>query len=136
MEQKNRTGITGSKSKIFAEFFFYLGLLGALGLRLVLILTHINILYARISWYFAMITLIVFYYFRLWIENKRREIIVNGDLLEKVERNELNDEDREKVRVLLSSVMVSKLRLNFLILFLMSIVALLVEIVIDFGDLL
>jgi hypothetical protein len=121
-----------TKSKRVIEFFFCVGLFGALGLRLVLILTHVDIFYARISWYSAMVALIVFYYYRFWIENKRRKLILDNNLIEKFEKDQLSNEDKKKVIMLLNSMIISKLRLNFLILLVMTIIALITEVLIDF----
>ena len=58
------TGITGKNSKSISILFFILGLIGAIGLRLVLILSHFNFLASKISWYVAMFSLAFFYYYR------------------------------------------------------------------------
>jgi hypothetical protein len=124
--------ITGANGKWMRELFFYLGLIGAIGLRIVLILNNYNPLYSKIIWYIAMLSLTAFYYYRRWIERKRRKIIVDGDLLEKINKNNLDSTDRKKILTLLGSTIVSKQMLNLDILFLASIAALIIQMVIDF----
>ena len=57
---------------------------------------------------------------------------INVDLIEKFKSNKLDDKDKQNVNMLLNSMIVSKLRINFLILLVMTIIALTVEIFIDF----
>lgn len=133
MESSNFSEHGLTKSKWIIDLFFVIGLLGALGLRLVLILSHVDVLYAQISWYVAMVALMIFYYYRIWIENKRRKLILDNNLIQKFREDRLSDEDRKKVTTLLNSMIVSKLRINFIILWFMTVVALLAEVIIDFS---
>jgi len=124
------TGITGKNSKIISILFFILGLIGAIGLRSVLILSHFNFLASKISWYVAMLSL-AFYYYRFYIEKKRRKIITSNNLRNKLINNELTELDNDKLRVLLDSLLISKFKANTLILFILTIVALFVEIILE-----
>lgn len=124
--------ITGSNGKWLRELFFYLGLVGAIGLRIVLILNNYNPQYSKIIWYISMLALTAFYYYRRWIERRRRKIIIDSNLLEKVKSNKLDENDRDKISTLLGSTIVSKQMLNLNILSLASIAALVIQIFIDF----
>lgn len=113
------------------ELFFWFGIIGAVGLRMVLIFNHYNPLYARISWYTAMVALAGYYYYRRWIEIKRRKLIIENKLLDKTIKDKLTEKDREKVAQILGSQIVSKQMLNLNFLFIASIVALIIQIVLD-----
>lgn len=123
--------ITGEKGKWVRELFFWFGIIGAVGLRMVLIFNHYNPLYARISWYTAMVALAAYYYYRRWIEIKRRKLVIENKLLEKTIKGKLTTKDSEKVATILGSMIISKQMLNLNFLFIASIVALIIQIVID-----
>lgn len=132
MKDNQEFSITGSNGKWLRESFFYLGLVGAIGLRIVLILNNYNPQYSKIIWYISMLALTAFYYYRRWIERRRRKIIIDSNLLEKVKSNKLDENDRDKISTLLGSTIVSKQMLNLNILSLASIAALVIQIFIDF----
>lgn len=132
MDNNSEFSITGTQGKWIRELFFWLGIVGALGLRVVLILNGYNPIYAKIAWYIAMFSLTAYYFYRKWIENKRRKMILATDLLEKVKKNILTSEDRNVVSTLLGSIIVSKQILNLNILFYASIIAIFVQLIIDF----
>lgn len=132
MIKQQEFSITGSKHAWVREVFFWLGIIGAVGLRVVLIFNHYNPLYARISWYTAMVALAGYYYYRRWIEIKRRKLIIENKLLDKTIKGKLTEKDREKVAQILGSQIVSKQMLNLNFLFVASIVALIIQLVIDF----
>ena len=132
MEEEKYEGITGKKSSSMAIIFFTLGLIGALGFRAVLLLNKIDYLYASIAWYIAIISHLFFYSYRMYIEKRRREIILRNRLREKIETNNLNNEDKKKIKTILDSILVSKFNLNLVILVILTALALIIQIIIDF----
>jgi len=124
-------GMSGKYSIFVSTFFFILGLIAALGLRLVLILAHYDTLASKLSWYVAIIIYIIFYYYRLTIENKRRNLIVINKLREKLTEGELSWKDKQLLKRLIDSMLVSKLRLNFFILVILSIISLIIALILD-----
>lgn len=134
MNKQNSTSkfsITGEKGTWVRDLFFYLGIIGAIGLRVVLILNKYNATYAKISWYVAMFALAGYYYYRRWVEIKRRDLIMKNDLLGKTIKGKLNAEDRENIAKIIGSTLVSKQMLNLNFLFVASIVAIIIQIIID-----
>jgi len=124
-------GIMGKRSGHYSVLFFMLGLIGALGFRIVLLLNKIDALLASVTWYTAVIAYIFFYLYRLHIENKRIEIVRNYKLIEKVERGELSKSDRERLKTLLDSIMVSKQKANLQFLVAISVITLALQIAAD-----
>jgi len=123
--------ITGKKGTWIRDLFFYFGIIGAIGLRVVLILNKYNPTYAKVSWYVAMVALAAYYYYRRWVEIKRRDLIIKNDLLEKTINNKLNADDRENIAKIIGSTLVSKQMLNLNFLFIASIIAIIIQIIID-----
>lgn len=127
----SKFSITGEKGTWVRDLFFYLGIIGAIGLRVVLILNKYNQTYAKISWYVAMVALAAYYYYRRWVEIKRRDLIIKNNLLDKTIKNKLNAKDRENVAKIIGSTLVSKQMLNLNFLFIASILAIIIQIMID-----
>lgn len=124
-------GITGKHSSSISIIFFIFGLIGAIGFRIILLLNKINPSFASVAWYAAVIAYLFFYSYRLYIENKRRQIIIVNRLREKVHRGELSIEDRDKINTLLDSILVSKMNWNLLALLITTAIALLIQILVD-----
>ena len=127
----SKFSITGEKGTWIRDLFFYLGIIGAIGLRIVLILNKYNPAYAKISWYVAMIALAAYYYYRRWVEIKRRDLIIKNNLLDKTIKNKLNIKDRENIAKIIGSTLVSKQMINLNFLFIASIIAIIIQIMID-----
>ena len=124
-------GVMGRKSRSISILFFIFGLIGALGFRIILLLSKINSLFASVAWYIAIIAYLFFYSYRFYIEDKRRKIIISNRLREKLLEEKLGEEDIKKIKTLLDSILVSKLNWNFLILLILTVVALMIQIIVD-----
>lgn len=122
-------GMGGKYSVFLAWTFFVLGIIGAIGLRFVLIFQRYDARFALTSWYIAMTAFLFFYLYRYIIENKRRKIILENKLKEKIEKRELDENDYKQIERVLDSLLVSKSKVNFLILFLLTILALILQII-------
>lgn len=124
------------KPKTFPQpiilFTFVVGILCAAGFRS---LTVINVLDPRLVrpiWYFAVIGYVYFFAYRYYISNKRRRVIEDNALLSKLCQNkELDKDDKELISYILSSLMKSKENINYLFIFIMSIVAILLDVFIS-----
>ncbi|UCC94770.1 MAG: hypothetical protein JSW40_08155 [Candidatus Omnitrophota bacterium] len=121
---------TFPKPAIF--FTFIIGVLCAAGFRS---LTIIDVLYphlVRPVWYFAVIGYIYFFAYRYHIANKRKKVITENDLLSKLRQDkEITKEDKEFISYILASLIRSKESINYFFIFIMSIVAILLDIFIS-----
>ncbi len=70
----------------------------------------------------------VFFLYRYYISEKRKKAIEKFQLIEKVKANACLNEDREVVIYLLSSIRKSPEDVNYFIIFLLSILAIIVDI--------
>ena len=124
-------GIFGKRSTFISLVLMLIGIIGSIALRLVLPLSRISNLYASISWYFAMILFIVFYIYRFYVEEKRQAIIISNRLIEKTRDGKVDTEDLNKIRTILNSLLVSKVKVNYLFLLIITIVFLIFQVFID-----
>jgi len=103
---------------------FILGLLTAIAVRALIILSYVQPAWVRPVWYFAVLGNFVFFYYRYQITEKRKHAIQDHQLIEKLSADQsLTPEDREVLVYLLSSIKKSPEHLNYLIIFVFSIIA-------------
>ncbi len=106
------------------NLFFVIGVLSAVAFRALIIVQHLMPALFRPVWYAGLFGYILFFAYRYVITRRRRQAVESFQLIEKLRGNAcLSDEDREVVVYLLSSLVKSKENLNYLIIFLLSILA-------------
>jgi len=113
------------------NLFFYTGVVSALLFRSTIIVNRYNTQLGRIIWYTAVCGYIFFFGYRFYISLKRRKVIHDEGLIGKVEKSNLAEEDRENVKYLLNSLQKSKEMINYILIFLLSGVAILVDLVLS-----
>lgn len=109
--------------------FFALGIISAIAFRAIIVLQRLEPSWVRPVWYIGVIGFMVFFLYRYYISEKRKKAVENFQLIDKVKANAcLTDEDREVVIYLLSSVKKSPENINYFIIFLLSVIAIIADI--------
>ena len=109
--------------------FLILGIISAIAFRAIIVFQRIEPSWVRPVWYVGTAGYMVFFLYRYYISEKRKKTIERFQLIEKVKANAcLTDEDREVVVYLLSSIKKSPENVNYFIIFLLSVVAIVVDI--------
>jgi len=112
--------------------FFFLGILSAIAFRIIIIFQRLEPAWVRPVWYIGVFGYIGFFMYRYVIARKRKNVIRDFELIEKVRANAcLSDEEREVTTYLLSSLTKSHEDINYLIIFVLSIVTILVDLVLS-----
>ncbi len=112
--------------------FFSLGLISAIAFRAIIVFQHLEPNWVRPVWYMGVVGYLLFFFYRFKITKKRKNAISDFELLEKVKNNTpLTDEDREVLTYILSSIKVSLEDMNYVLIFLLSIVAIAADIIIS-----
>ena len=121
-------------SMFVIKLFFWVGLISALLFRLVIIADHFSDFSARVLWYLGVFGYLFFFIHRYNIAKRRFNVIKELDILEKIQkRKTLTDTDYRALNYVLWSISVSKERLNYLIIFVFSIIAIIISLMLDFG---
>ena len=113
-------------------FYLTVGLLGLLAYRSIIILNNISGFWVSLAWYVGTFGYIIFYIHRYQISKKRREVIKQFKLDEKVELlDALGVQDKEALHYVLESLESSNERWNYLLTFIFTALTLVAGIVID-----
>jgi len=109
--------------------FFTLGLLSAIAFRSIIIFQHEEPSWVRPVWYIGTVGYFLFFLYRYNISKKRKKAVEKFQLIEKLETNAcLTEKDREVVLYLLSSIKFSLEDINYAIIFLLSVLAVIADV--------
>lgn len=104
--------------------FFVLGLLSSVAFRAIILLQKYSPDWVRPVWYLGVIGYLLFFMYRYYISQRRKRTIANSGIIEKISSGVmLNAEEREAALYLLKSVRASQEDWNYFAIFVLSIVA-------------
>ena len=104
--------------------FFLLGLFSSIAFRAIILLQKYSPGWVRPVWYFGVLGYMLFFMYRYYISQRRKRTIAHTDVIEKIRTGAaLNQEEREAALYLLKSVRASQEDWNYLAIFVLSIVA-------------
>ena len=113
---------------------FSVGLTGAVSLRLILIAKAYKPELIRLFWYIGVLGNMCFFMFRSFITYRRRHLILELDLLNKLRSHApLSENDYQAVHYLVSSLYISKERWNYFVIFFFSLLAICWDLWITYG---
>ncbi len=119
--------------KYFVNGFFVLGIVGAVSFRILIVLGKVAPDLVRPVWYLGVVSYVFFFVYRYYISQKRRRAITNFNLVEKLESGQKLSKIETEVNIyLLNSITRSKENLNYLIIFILSIVMIFFDIILNF----
>lgn len=104
--------------------FFLLGLLSSVAFRAIILFQKLNPSWVRPVWYFGVIGYMLFFMYRYGISLRRKRTITRANIIEKLKAGvALSADDREAALYLLSSIQKSPEDWNYLAIFVLSILA-------------
>jgi hypothetical protein len=107
----------------------FIGLVSAFAFRSIIVFERLEPAWVRPVWYIGVLGYIGFFLYRYGITKKRKNAVRDYKLIEKVRANAcLSEEDREVVIYLLSSIKKSREDINYLVIFILSILAVLADV--------
>ncbi len=113
--------------------FFIIGMIATISVRVVTVLTHLNPLYGQIAWYIGVAGFFAFFVYKFKVERQRYRLIVKRDLMNKIVRGApIEKEDRELINLILCALSSNKDRINYMLIFVSSALAIIIAIYFDF----
>ena len=112
--------------------FFIIGLIATAAIRVVTVLMHINPLYGKTAWYIGVGGFFLFFLYRYNIIKSRSDLILKNKLVDKIQqRDQLSASDYELLEGVMCSLNSKKERINFMFIFVLSAITLLIALYID-----
>lgn len=113
--------------------FFILGLLTAIAFRALIVVQHMEPGWVRPLWYFAVGGNFLFFLYRYIITSRRKRAVDRYMLIQKIKSGAaLDDEDREVIAYLLSSIKLSLENVNYCVIFVFSVIAIAADIILTY----
>lgn len=104
--------------------FFLLGLFSSVAFRAIILFQKYEPAWVRPVWYFGVIGYLLFFVYRYYISQRRKRVIAQSGLVEKLETGvTLSEADRAAARYLLNSIRKSPEDWNYLAIFALSLLA-------------
>ena len=121
------------KDSFSSWIFFIIGLIATVGVRVVTVLIHVNPIYARIAWYVGVGGFFIFFIYKFKVSQARSGAITQRRLVDKIKRKEaLAGEDYNLIGAILCGLSSKKERINYIFIFGLSAIALILAIYMDF----
>jgi len=113
--------------------FFIIGLIATIAIRAVTVLVHIDPVYGQIAWYVGVFGFFVFFVYKFKVEHARSQMIKNSQLVHKISRGDnIEKGDRELIGSLLCALSSNKDKINYVVIFASSAIAIAIAVYLDF----
>ena len=124
------TNLPKTKSPVIIYGVFILGILCTIAFRSLTILSDLSPALVRPVWYFGVIGYIFFFLHRYHISVRRKNAILDFQLIEAINKGQsLSEDQRDVLLYLLNSIIKSKENINYFAIFILSALALMVDII-------
>ena len=133
MECKNCIEYRRCKDSFVSWIFFIIGLIATMAIRAVTILANIDPICAKIAWYFGVFGFLLFFIYKFRVNQSRSDLIDRRNIMQKlIQKNQLTDEDYNFVSSVFCALRSKKERINYIFIFALSAIALILAIYLDF----
>ena len=114
-------------------FFFIIGIIATIALRVVTVLMHVSPIYGKIAWYVGVGGFFIFFVYKFKVIKAKALLINQKDLMNKIANQEqLVKDDYIVIKEILCGLSSKKDSFNYFFIFALSALALLTAIYIDF----
>lgn len=108
-------------------------MVATIALRLVTVLIHLNPVYGQIAWYVGVFGFFIFFVYKFRVDRARYKLIVKKGLMDKISQGDkIAEDDRQLIGSILCSLSSDKDRINYILIFVSSAVAIIVALYFDF----
>jgi len=112
-------------------FFFWTGIIATIAYRIIVVLNYYDPLWVKIAWYIGTVGFVLYFWHRFKIANKRADLVRDYKLVEAVRNCTLRKEQKEALSYLVKTSLTSKSRWNSGLIFILSVLALILGIILD-----
>jgi len=121
------------KDSSVSWFFFIIGIIATIAIRVVTVLMHLDPVYGKVAWYIGVGGFFVFFIYKFKVSQSRAGLIIQKGLMDKIaNQKQLAKDDYDSIEGLLCSLVSRKERINYFFIVILSALALLFAIYMDF----
>lgn len=129
----NLTKVIEPNPKPVRLFFFWAGIIATIAYRIIIVLNFYSPLWVKVSWYIGTIGFILYFGHRYNVAKKRAKLVKDYGLIEAVQQaDRIDAKKKEALYYLVKTSLTSKSRWNSAIIFMLSVLALITGIILDF----
>ncbi len=114
------------------NLFFWSGIIATVCYRAIVVLNHYSGKIALAAWYIGTIGFILYFWHRYAVSEKRVELIKQHDLINAVKQTNLSQPQIEANEYILTTLLSTKEKWNYIVIFVTSFLALIIGIYLDF----
>lgn len=129
MEEKNEP--IQPNPKPIRLFFFWTGIIATVAYRIIIVLNIYSALWVKIAWYIGTIGFVLYFWHRYDIAKKRAELIKDNNLIEAIKSCQIEPVKKQALHYLVETSLTSKSKWNSGLIFILSLAALILGIILD-----
>lgn len=114
------------------NLFFWFGIIATVCYRAIVVLNHYSKSVALLAWYIGTIGFILYFWHRYLVSEKRVKLIIEHDLIASVAKTNLHKDQIEANEYILTTLLSTKEKWNYIVIFVTSILALIIGLYLDF----
>lgn len=120
-------------NRALREFFFWSGIIATIAYRIIVVLNSYSSFWVSVAWYVGTIGFLIYFWHRYNISARRAKLIRENNLANKVRTcGALGDQERIALDYILSTLVSTKEKWNYIVIFVASALALIAGIYLDF----
>jgi len=120
-------------SKFLREFYFWSGIVATFAYRIIVVLNHYSSKVSLVAWYIGTIGFVIYFLHRYEISEQRAKLVKQQNLIVKVQQSqEFSTEEKEVMTYIFTTLKTTKEKWNYIFIFVMSAIALILGIYLDF----
>ena len=112
-------------------FFFWAGIIATIAYRIIIVLDFYSPSWVKIAWYIGTVGFILYFGHRFDITRKKAKLIRDYKLVETIDNSDIDPQKKLALHYLAKTTLTSKSRWNAVVIFFLSIAALLTGIFLD-----
>jgi hypothetical protein len=114
------------------NLFFWFGIIATISYRAIVILNHYSPTISLIAWYIGTVGFVLYFWHRYIVSEKRVELIKKHKLIAAVKRSNLTRSQIDANEYILTTLLSTKEKWNYIVIFATSLIAMLIGIYLDF----
>lgn len=123
---------THASSPWIRTFFFWSGIVATISYRAIVVLNHYSSNISLAAWYIGTIGFILYFWHRYIVSEKRVELIKQHSLISAVKKSNMSEDQVEANEYILTTLLSTKEKWNYIVIFATSIIAIIIGIYLDF----